>query len=391
MGGTNHTLQLPKGWRAQAWARVQGARFETWTPQRRLLVSSSDGQITELTPGRGAPKAKTLINGLSDPQGMAFDTLGHTRVLYVAENNQLDRYVWHANGTVGSRSVVVGGLLGSAGSGNHPAKSIVVGKNHTIYMTGGSTSNASAGDLSAHPPRGVIYAVNPSTRRLSVYATGVRNGEGLGFAPDGSLWTAVNQRDDIAYPFHHAYAGQPDAYGKVIQAYVNDHPPDELTRLRRGANLGWPYCDPDPDVHPGVQGSPLHYAQLGFDNDVQTNPGGKAFNCAKLEKIQRGLPAHSAPLGLSFLEGSKVPAQWRNGALVSTHGSWDRQPAAAPSVLWLPWNSRTRTLGAPVRLISGFQLANGDRWGRSVDAIPGPDGNLYVTDDGSGTVYRIGP
>src|SRR6202042_2411160 len=109
------------------------------------------------------------------------------------------------------------------------------------------------------PPRASVLAYRPDGRRIRVLATGVRNGDGLSFAPDGTLWTAVNERDQISYPFHRAYGTPTDAYGQVMQAYVNDHPPDELARLTQGRNLGWPYCDPDPDVHPGVPGTRLHY------------------------------------------------------------------------------------------------------------------------------------
>ncbi|MFZ0383071.1 MAG: hypothetical protein WAL38_34940, partial [Solirubrobacteraceae bacterium] len=125
--------------------------------------------------------------------------------------------------------------------------------------------------------------------------------------------------------------------------------------------------------------------------DAQTNPTGARLNCASLAPIERGLPAHSAPLGFHFLEGSRLPAPWTGGAVVAVHGSWDRQPPRAPAVLWLPWDASTHTLGAPIALISGFQLASGDRWGRPVDAVPGPDGALYVSDDTAGAIYRIVP
>jgi len=93
----------------------------------------------------------------------------------------------------------------------------------------------------------------------------------------------------------------------------------------------------------------------------------------------------------TFLEGSSLPARLRDGAIVGVHGSWDREPPRPPAVLWLPWYSARRTLGAPITLISGFQLANGSRWGRPVDAVPGPDGALYDSDDTAGAIYRITP
>lgn len=388
------TLLLPPGWSAQVWALVSGARFATWTPQGDLLVSSSaQGTITQLSPRNAAgapPRQRTLISGLTWPQGMAFTKFKGHDVLYVAESDAVLRYRWEGGAPLGSPDVVASGLIRPPVSGNHPAKTIVVGPSGTLYVTGASASNADPADLRTKPPRGVIFALTPAGK-LSVFATGVRNAEGLAIAPDGSLWAAVNQRDDIAYPFHKPYGGDSDAYGQVIQSYVNDHPPDELARITRGRNLGWPYCNPDPDDSPGNQGTALHYANLSYHADAQTNAGGKHLNCAKLPPLERGIPAHSAPLGLTFLNGSGVPARWRNGALLALHGSWNRQPPRAPAVLWLPWRTSGRTLGAPVTLVSGFQTADGQRWGRPVDAVPGPDGNLYVSDDTAGAIYRIGP
>jgi glucose/arabinose dehydrogenase len=224
-----------------------------------------------------------------------------------------------------------------------------------------------------------------------VFATGVRNGDGLSFAPDGSLWTAVNQRDQIAYPFHRPHGSASLAYGSVVQSYVNDHPPDELARLTRGRNLGWPFCNPDPDLHPGQAGSRTSYANMRFDADAQVNAGDSRLRCGRLPRIQRGVPAHSAPLGFHFLHHSKLPQRWANGAVLAVHGSWDRVPPRPPAVLWLPWESKRRTLGPAISLMSGFQNPDGSRWGRPADAVAGPDGALYVSDDTAGAIYRVVP
>jgi glucose/arabinose dehydrogenase len=396
-GGINpgQKVLLPRGWTAEVWARVSDARLEAWTPQGDLLVSQpNNGQVTELIPRpepSQPPQQRVIISGLSAPQGLAFARLSGQEVLYVAEQGEVDRYDW-SNGTVGARIVVAPNLPDTApsGSDNHTLKNVVVGPGGRIYVDIGSGSNASPPGNTV-PPRAAVVSYAANGGGMRVLATGIRNGDGLSFAPDGTLWTAVNERDQISYPFHQAYGTLTDAYGQVMQAYINNQPPDELARLTPGRNLGWPYCDPDPDVHPGVPGTPLQYGNLPFTDDQQTNPNGAALNCAKLSPLNRGLPAHSAPLGFHFLEGSLLPSRWTHGAVVAVHGSWDRQPPRAPAVLWLPWESGARTLGSPVTIVGGFQDAAGNRWGRPVDAVPGPDGALYVSDDTAGAIYRIVP
>jgi glucose/arabinose dehydrogenase len=113
------------------------------------------------------------------------------------------------------------------------------------------------------------------------------------------------------------------------------------------------------------------------------------MNCAAVTPVEVGLPAHSAPLGMSFLEGTAVPAPWSGGAVIAVHESWDRQPPRAPAVLWLAWNRAKDTLMPAITLVSGFQNAAGSRWGRPVDVVPGPSGALYVSDDMAGAIYRL--
>jgi len=383
-------VRLPRGWRAEVWARVPAARLEAWTPQGDLLVSQpGTGRVTALVPrrDRSAPPAQhVLLSGLSAPQGLAFARVDGHEVLYVAGADAIYRYAW-TDGALGAGGMIVSHLPDTPG---HPLKNIVVGPDGRIYVDIGSASNASPPSRT-NPPRAsvVSYTANGTGRR--VVATGVRNGDGLSFAPDGTLWAAVNERDQISYPFRRAYGGVANAYGKVIRSYVNNHPPDEIARLTPGRNLGWPYCDPDPDVSPGSPTTSLRYGDLPFTNDQQTNPGATRLDCAKLTRLNRGLPAHSAPLGFHFLEGTHLSRRWRQGAIVAVHGSWDRDPPRPPAVLWLPWEAKAKTLGAAVTVMGGFQDANGHRWGRPVDAVPGPDGALYVSDDQAGAVYRVVP
>jgi glucose/arabinose dehydrogenase len=388
---TPHRLMVPSGWTARVWARVPDARMEAWTPEGDLLVSvPDDGGIRELRPDpAGTATVTTMLSGLTDPQGMAFARLDGRWVLYVAESGQIDRYPWGPHGISGARTVIARKLpdLDPNGDDVHRPKDVAVAADGTIYFNVGSSSNANPDDRTMSPQRAVIMAVRPDGTDLRVVERGVRNGEGLAVAPNGTVWTAVNERDNIPYPAHRAYGGYTDAFGKVIPSYVDNHPPDEVVPVTAGRDLGWPYCDPDQD-----DSSPAgSLADVPLVANALTNPGGAKLHCASLAPIAVGLPAHSAPLGMAFLKRSKIPPPWSGGAVLAIHGSWDRQPPRAPAVVWLPWNAAKGTLTPAVTLIAGFENPNESYWGRPVDAVPGPDGALYVSDDTAGAIYRLTP
>ena len=223
-----------------------------------------------------------------------------------------------------------------------------------------------------------------------VYARGVRNGTGLALDPTGAVWTAVNNRDNIEYPFDRDYDGDgsPDR-GNVMQSYVNDHPLEPLARLSPGRDLGWPYCDPDPDVDRGTPGTALTYTNRPYVRDKETNADGSKLDCAALPPVEQGLGAHSAPLGLSFVATDALPAPFGHGALVGVHGSWNRNPPRPPEVAFFPW--RGGTLGPQQTLLGGFQAGDGSRWGRPVMAVRGPTRRSTSRDDAAGAIYRMTP
>ncbi|MEU4236101.1 gluconolaconase [Actinoplanes sp. NPDC026619] len=381
---SSREVQAPPGWTVSVWARLPGARLLAWTPDRKLLVSRpKSGDVIELTPGSGdaVPAQQTLVEGLNQPHGLAF--AGDT--LYVAESNQVDGFTY-ANGALSGKRLVAGGLPDAkspelGGAYAHALKSVAVGKDGALYISIGSTGNISADDRDATPERASILRVPPGGGSPATFARGVRNGTGLAIDPDGGVWTAVNNRDNTAYPY------EGDDHGKVIQSYVNDHPIEPLAKLTQGRDLGWPYCNPDPDLKPGEKNSPLSYTNRPFVRDLQTNADGAKLDCATLPAVEQGMGAHSAPLGLSFATSPGLPGEYGAGALVGIHGSWNRKPPRAPEVAFFPW--RDGTLGPQQTLLTGFQNADGSRWGRPVAAVQGPDGALYVSDDLAGAIYRV--
>ena len=389
------TVQAPTGWSVSVFARSPGARLLAWTPDGRLLVSRPKaGEVDLVTPAPGAGSASatttTLLSGLNQPHGLAFQD-GR---LYVAQSDRVDAYAY-ADGAVVDPRVVVDGLPDAkspdlGGAYAHALKSVAVDPDGAVYVSVGSTGNVSAEDRDADPQRATILRVPPGGGRAEVFARGVRNGTGLAVAPDGSIWTAVNNRDNIAYPYDRDVDGDGRSdQGEVLPAYVGEHPLEPLVRLTRGRDLGWPYCNPDPDVDPGVLGSALDYSGRPFVRDVQTNEDGSKLDCSTLPPVEQGLGAHSAPLGLSFTSTAGLPAPYGAGALVGVHGSWNRTPPRAPEVSFFA--SESGGLGDQQTLLTGFQSADGDRWGRPVSAVQGPDGAVYVSDDSAGAVYKMTP
>jgi glucose/arabinose dehydrogenase len=379
-------LKAPPGWTVSVWARVPSARLLAWAPDGRLLVSRpKSGDIIALAPGQGdaGPAQTTLIGGLNQPHGLAFT--GST--LYVAESDQVDKFTY-ANGALSGKQVVADDLPDAkspdlGGAYAHALKSVAIGKDGALYISIGSTGNVSAEDRDADPERASILTVPAGGGKPTVFAHGVRNGTGLAVDPDGGVWTAVNNRDNIEYP----YDG--DDKGKVMQWYVNDHPIEPLARLTQGRDLGWPYCNPDPDLRPGERDSPLSYTDRPFVRDIQNNPDGTKLDCAALPRLEQGMGAHSAPLGLSFAASPGLPGAYGQGALVGIHGSWNRKPPRPPEVSFFAW--RDGTLGPQQTLLTGFQDDDGSRWGRPVMAVQGPDRAIYVSDDLAGAVYRVTP
>ena len=355
----------------------------------RTVEAPRGWRVSLLTPGTrpaAPPRATTLVSGLHRPHGLAFR--GDT--LYVAESDRVDAYDY-ADGAVSRRRTVVAGLPDDStpelrGAYAHALKSVAVGADGALYVSVGSTGNTSAEDRTASPERAAILRVQDG--RTTTFARGVRNGTGLAVAPDGSVWTAVNNRDRIAYPYDRSFDGGGGSdLGAVLQPYVNDHPLEPVARLTAGRDLGWPYCNPDPDVEPGAADTAFDYSDRPFVRDRETNADGARLDCAALPRVEQGLPAHSAPLGMSFVGTGVLPQG--PGALVGVHGSWNRTPPRAPEVAFLPW--RDGTLQAARTLLGGFQAPDGSRWGRPVAAVAGPDRAVYVTDHEAGAVYRMAP
>jgi glucose/arabinose dehydrogenase len=338
-GVTGQTLQIPPGYTISAvGAGLGDPRFMDFDDTGNLLVGTgregivyrfpfADGQLGE---------PAVLISGLQQPASVAIFTTDEGQYLYVGEIHQVSRFRYDPAGSVGAQEVIIPGLP----QGGHRTRTVAFGSDGMLYLAVGSSCNIC---LEEETIRATVSRANPDGSELEIIATGLRNPVGLDFQPETDLlWATVNERDNQG----------------------NEIPPDLVTIVEEGANYGWPQCLP-PDAAPQEPGA----------------------DCSGVTPPTIGIQAHSAPLGLAFLEGEGVSAEVSGDLIVVQHGSWNREPPAAPKLLLIDFED-----GVPVAardFVTGWQDASGERWGRPAGVVVAPDGSLIVSDDENGLLYRI--
>ncbi len=378
-------LKVPPDFSIAVYARINNARFMAIAPSGDLLVSQpSTGKVKLVRPNsHGNPLISDFVTGLCKPHDLVFHTIDSTTYLYIAESHRINRFIL-GDTTAHDREVVIAGLPDSStpelqGAYGHELKNIALDSDHKLYVSIASTCNACLEDTLSDPVRGAIYQYNANGTNRRLFARGLRNAEGLAFAPGThDLWVVVNNRDNIAYP----YDDGGGKYGQVIPSYVDNHPPEEFTRVRDGGNYGWPFCNPNPDH--GLNTMP-------FDPDYELNAEGHV-DCSTMDRILKGIPAHSAPLGLTFLKGRNFSRLYRPGVVIALHGSWNRQKKIGYKVIYFPWNKERQRPGRRMTLVSGWLNHDTQEvWGRPVDVAVDLQGNLLISDDFSGTIYKLIP
>jgi glucose/arabinose dehydrogenase len=364
------TLTVPAPWKASVYARVPKARFLLALPDGGLLVSQPSQNRVLRVPAGGGPPAE-YVGGLDRPHDMVLATIGGRRWLYVSAADEVVRYPY-ADGAAraGEPQVMVDGLPDDSlpelgGRYGHVLKNIAVAGD-TLYVSIASTCNACVSDTRSDPVRGAIYRYDASGHNAgrALVARGIRNAEGLAFAPGtDQLWAVVNNRDNILVP-------SGPHRGERVTSYVDDHPPEAFIAVAQGGFYGWPFCHANPDN--GLRNMP-------YDPDYELNRGGSAADCARATPVDVGIQAHSAPLGLTFVPGL--------GAVVALHGSWNRSRPTGYKVILFPWGG-----SGPAEqrdLVTGFRSGSAQPWGRPVDVAVDATGALLVSDDLAGAVYRL--
>jgi glucose/arabinose dehydrogenase len=389
----DRVLMVPPGFKISVLAHISGARFIMPLPTGEILVAQPVlGSISLVRPqADGTVSVSTLIEDLQNPQGMALHTIDDRLYLYVGESNQVSRYLIAPGAASASdRTVIVPNLPDSSspelrGPYRHWLKNLVIGPDNKLYVDIASSTNADPIDTTSNPVRCAIYQYDLDGSNGKIFARGIRNAEGLAFVPGtNELWAAVNETDDILYPFRNSWQGSGSIdYGKLITSYIDDHPPDEFIHVKEGANYGWPFANPNPDTSNGLDNMPLA-------PNYETNPDWSKYPESMFTRIDKGIQAHSAVLGIAFLQDSKVPEPFHNGIALALHGSWDRSRKTGYKVIFFPWQDGRP--GPQIDLVTGWlEDQSQSYWGRPVDVKPANDGSVLISDDFSGTVYRLAP
>lgn len=334
------TVALPEGYEISVVAAGLGRpRFMAFDEASNLLVAAAEEGAVLRFPYAGGQlgEREVLVSGLELPSSVAFFTADDGPYLYVGEIHQVTRFAYDPAGPIGDPEVVIPDL---PVDGSHWTRTVAFGPDGMLYLSVGSSCNIC---IEAEPVRAAVSRANPDGSDFQIIATGLRNAVGLAFQPGtDALWASVNERD----------------------AQGNEIPPDLVTIVLDGANYGWPGCQP-PDAVPQVPNA----------------------DCSGITPPTVAIQAHSAPLGLVFWEGEGVPEAFSGDLIVAQHGSWNRQPPAAPKLLRIDFED-----GAPVAasdFATGWQNEAGERWGRPAGVVVAPDGSLIVSDDSNGMIYRI--
>ncbi|BCQ25654.1 sorbosone dehydrogenase family protein [Caballeronia sp. NK8] len=310
------------------------------SPDRIMLLRDADGD--------GVAETRTVfIDKLHSPFGMAL--VGDD--LYVADTDAIMRFKYE-NGatqitTPGEKFIDL-----PAGEINHHwTKNIIASSDgKKLYVTVGSNSNAAENGIDAENGRAAIMEVDIETKQSRLFATGLRNPNGMSWQPQsGALWTVVNERDELG----------------------NDLVPDYLTSVKDGAFYGWPYSYYGQHVDDRVKPQRADLVQAALAPDY-------------------ALGAHTASLGLTFYEGTAFPERYRNGAFIGQHGSWNRKPRSGYKVIFVPFENG-KPSGPPEDILTGFLSSDGHALGRPVGVAVDARGALLVADDVGNTVWRVAP
>nr|WP_245549253.1 sorbosone dehydrogenase family protein [Noviherbaspirillum massiliense] len=298
--------------------------------------------------GDGVPETRTVfLQGLNSPFGMAL--VGND--FYVANSDAVVRFPYTPGATQITQPGVKVADLPAGPINHHWTKDLIASRDgRRLYATVGSNSNAAENGIENETNRAAILEIDPATGSTRLFASGLRNPNGLSWQPQsGALWVAVNERDELG----------------------NDLVPDYMTSVKEGGFYGWPYS---------------YYGRHVDDRVKPQRPD-------LVEKAivpDYALGAHTASLGLTFYQGSLFPKRYEGGAFIGQHGSWNRKPRSGYKVIFVPFTNGMPSGGAE-DILTGFLSPEGDARGRPVGVAVDRTGALLVADDVGNTIWRVTP
>lgn len=324
-----------------------------WITQRVMeragaAVPSAD-RITLLrdADGDGTPEVRAaFLEGLRSPFGMAL--AGGS--FYVANTDAVLRFPYTPGATrIDARGTEVVAL--PAGPPNrHWTRDLIASRDgRKLYATVGSNSNIAENGMEKESGRAAVWEIDPETGAHRLFATGLRNPNGLAWEPrGGALWVAVNERDELG----------------------SDLVPDYMTSLVNGGFYGWPYSYFGDHVDPRVEPRRPDLVAKAIVPDYALGP-------------------HTASLGMAFTdEDNALPARFRYGVFVGQHGSWNRRPFAGYKVIFVPFENG-KPAGEPIDVVTGFLSEEGNAYGRPVGVALDQRGALLVADDVGNVIWRV--
>ncbi|HEY1465399.1 MAG TPA: PQQ-dependent sugar dehydrogenase [Terriglobales bacterium] len=352
--------QAPEGFKVELYATgLDNPRLIRTAPNGDLfLAESKSGKIKVLrgsTKDSRAEQISVFASGLDHPFGIAFYPAGKDpKWVYVANTTSVVRFPYE-NGDLkarGASETIVQQLPGYAQlhGGGHWTRDVVFSKDGTkMFISVGSHSNVD--DADTHPQefhRADVLEFTPAGKFVKIYASGIRNCVGETINPaTGELWCSVNERDRLG----------------------NNLVPDYITHVQEDGFYGWPWFYIGGHQDPRLQGKHPELKDKVIVPDVLLQP-------------------HFASLQMLFYEGEQFPSQYKGDGFAAEHGSWNRASRSGYEVIRVLMKDGDAT-GGFQDFLTGFVTPEGKVWGRPVGVTVGSDGSLYVTDDGSKSIWHV--
>ncbi len=309
--------------------------------------TKAGNRIVLIRPGKSSEAAQqsVFIDNLDSPFGVVL--IGND--LYVANTDAVLRFPYQEGETQITAAGIKVADLPAGPINHHWTKSLTASPDGTkLYAGVGSNSNITENGIGAELGRAAIWEIDRATGAGREFATGLRNPNGLQFEPQTkTLWAVINERDELG----------PDLV------------PDYLTSVKDGAFYGWPYSYYGQHVDPRVMPERPDLVAKAIPPDY-------------------ALSSHVAPLGMVFSVGQNLPSNYRGGAFVGEHGSWNRQAYNGYKVVYVPFKDG-KPSGMAEDVVTGFLGGNNTVHGRPVGLAMDPQGGLLIADDVGNTVWRV--